>query len=142
VIVDMPATIPHNPAHSPLANNKIGERLPGSHRRGPEVLSRKRKLFPHPAQVSGMLQAADLSYADVAQHMNAYLRAGYRTSRGHWTVCIPAQNLKGQPWREVLMPLWHAARAKHCAFDLRLFVEDLADIPPDRVLVLIGIVRA
>ena len=87
-----------------------------------------------------MLQAADLTLSEIASHMDAYLRAGYRTHR-MWTVCIPARNERGEEWRECLLSGWYAVRAKHRAFDLRLMLEELAVVGPDRVLVLVGVRR-
>jgi hypothetical protein len=87
-----------------------------------------------------MLQAADLTHNEIAAHMDAYLRAGYRTHR-MWTVCLPARNDRGEEWRECLLSEWYTVRAHHKAYDLRLMLEELAVMPPSRVLVLVGVRR-
>jgi hypothetical protein len=87
-----------------------------------------------------MLQAADLTYPEIAVHMDLYLRSGYRTRR-MWTICIPARSSQGEEWREVLQLSWLSACERFGAKDWQLMVEDLAIMPPDKVLVLVGVKR-
>jgi hypothetical protein len=87
-----------------------------------------------------MLKAADLSFSEVRRHMAAYLRIGYKT-RTTWTIVVPAQNDRGEPWHTVVSRIWLDVRGGQRAFDLTLCAEDMATVGKDRVLLLVGVMR-
>jgi hypothetical protein len=87
-----------------------------------------------------MLKAADLSFSEVRGHMAHYLRAGYKT-RTTWTIIVPAENLKGEKWGDILQRIWLDVRSGVKAYDLNLCMEDLGTEPHGKVRLLIGVRR-